>query len=87
MSRAFVVRTSRGQGAFVVCLLVLVGCDNSVRPAERTEVITIGPYTETCQGLIEQECFLIYNDERQRWELFYESIEGFPPLPPGLSIR
>ena len=77
MSRAFVVRTSRCQGAFVVCLLVLVGCDNSVRPAERTEVITIGPYTETCQGLIEQECFLIYNDERQRWELFYESIEGF----------
>lgn len=79
MSRAFVVRTPRGQGAFVVCLafVLLVGCDNSVRPAERTEVITIGPYTETCQGLIEQECFLIYNDERQRWELFYESIEGF----------
>ena len=77
MSRAVVVRTPRWQGAFVVCLLVLVGCDNSVRPAERTEVITIGPYTETCQGLIEQECFLIYNKERQKWELFYESIEGF----------
>ena len=58
-------------------LLVLVGCDNSVRSTERTEVITIGPYTKTCQGFIEQECFLIYNEERQKWEFFYEGIEGF----------
>ena len=79
MDSALVVRTPRCQGALMVglALVLLVGCDNSVRPAERTEVITIGPYTQTCQGFIEQECFLIYNEARQKWELFYESIEGF----------
>ena len=81
MYRAFVVRTPRCQGAFTSCLalvlLVLVGCDNGVRSAEQTQVITIGPYIQTCQGFIEQECFLIYNDDLQTWELFYESIEGF----------
>ena len=85
MGRSSCVRTPRCQGTFMFCvaLVLLVGCDNSVRPAEdaedaeRTEVITIGPYTQTCQGFIEQECFLIYNEEVQKWELFYESIEGF----------
>lgn len=81
MYRAFVVRTPRCQSIVTSCLalvlLVLMSCDNGVRSDERTEVITIGPYIQTCQGFIEQECFLIYNDDLQTWELFYESIEGF----------
>ena len=58
-----------------------IGCDRAgsvITPDEKNiEIITIGPYTETCQGLIEQQCYLEFNEERQRWEFFYEGIQGF----------
>ena len=41
------------------------------------ETLIIGPYTETCQGFVEQQCYLEFNEERQAWEFFYESIQGF----------
>ena len=58
-----------------------IGCDRAgsvITPDEKNiEIITIGPYTETCQGLIEQQCYLEFNEERQEWHFFYESIQGF----------
>ena len=62
----------------VVALLLLIG--NGCDPAshdEDLETLTIGPYTQTCQGFIEQTCFLEYNDDSRQWELFYEEIQGF----------
>ena len=44
---------------------------------EMIETLVIGPYTETCQGFIEQQCYLEFNEESQAWEFFYESIQGF----------
>ena len=44
---------------------------------EMIETLIIGPYTQTCQGFIEQECYLEFNEESQAWEFFYESIQGF----------
>ena len=64
-----------------------IGCDRGstgslIRPTEEhIEILTIGPYTKSCQGLIEQQCFLEFNEERQRWELFYEGIQGFDFKP------
>ena len=48
-----------------------------VDEGEHIEIITIGPYTERCQGFIEQDCYLEYNEDSGRWEFFYESIQGF----------
>ena len=51
-----------------------------------TETLTIGPYTETCQGFIEQQCYLEFNEERQTWEFFYENIQGFD-FEPGYIYK
>lgn len=42
-----------------------------------TKILIIGPYRTTCQGFVEQECFLEFNEESQRWYFFYDGIEGF----------
>ncbi len=44
---------------------------------EHIETLTLGPYEVQCQGFIEQDCFLEYNADSDRWEFFYESIQGF----------
>ena len=60
---------------------VMIGCDRSgslITPEkENIETLIIGPYTETCQGLIEQQCYLEFNEESQEWHFFYEGIQGF----------
>jgi len=56
------------------------------RCAKNTKIITIGPYTETCQGFIEQECYLEFNEGNQTWEFFYESIQGFD-FEPGYIYK
>ena len=64
-------------------LTLAIGCSRDgtikVDPAtdEMIETLIIGPYTETCQGFIEQQCYLEFNEERQEWEFFYENIKGF----------
>ena len=66
-------------------LVFTIGCDRAgsvITPdKENIEIITIGPYTETCQGFIEQQCYLEFNEESQAWEFFYESIQGFDFIP------
>ena len=62
----------------VAALLLLLG--NGCDPASRDDnlgILVIGPYTQTCQGFIEQTCFLEYNDDSRQWEFFYEEIQGF----------
>ncbi len=54
-------------------LAVSIGCSRDTT----IETLIIGPYTETCQGFIEQQCYLEFNTESQAWEFFYESIQGF----------
>ncbi|MDE0041669.1 MAG: DUF4377 domain-containing protein [Candidatus Poribacteria bacterium] len=56
-----------------VCVLgLLLACGE-----DHTEVLTIGPYTKRCQGFIEQDCFMEYNEEARQWHFFYDAIEGF----------
>ena len=70
-------------------LCLSIGCertntiDTLIAPSkgDTEEILIIGPYTETCQGFIEQTCFLELNEETQEWELFYESIQGFDYEP------
>ena len=42
----------------LILLILTIGCDRTsslITPSkENIEIITIGPYTETCQGFIEQ---------------------------------
>ena len=44
---------------------------------EHTEILTLGPYTMQCFGPFEQDCFMEYNEEAERWHFFYDGIEGF----------
>ena len=62
----------------VAALLSLLGsgCDSPSHDSS-LEILTIGPYTRTCQGFIEQTCFVEYNGDNQQWEFFYEPIQGF----------
>lgn len=74
-----------------IALLLLtfsIGCDRTntidtlITPGEENmEILIIGPYTETCQGFIEQSCFLEFNEASQEWHLFYENIQGFDYEP------
>ena len=57
----------------LILLSFTIGCDRD----EHIETLIIGPYTETCQGFIEQQCYLEFNEASQKWEFFYESIQGF----------
>lgn len=54
-------------------LILVIGCGRD----EHIETLIIGPYTETCQGFIEQQCYLEFNEEDQEWHFFYEGIVGF----------
>ena len=71
----------------LILLTLALGCGRDgkikVGPAtdEMIETLIIGPYTETCQGFIEQQCYLEFNEESQEWEFFYESIQGFDFVP------
>ena len=47
------------------------------RCAANTEILIIGPYKRTCVGVFEQECYLEFNEESQRWFFFYDGIKGF----------
>ena len=73
----------------LILLSFTIGCQREttgVGPLSKTsetntEILIIGPYTQTCQGFIEQECFLEYNEKSQQWEFFYENIQGFDFVP------
>lgn len=72
----------------LLLLTLSIGCDRTdtidtlIPPGEEnTQIFIIGPYTETCQGFIEQSCFLEFNEAAQEWHLFYENIQGFDYEP------
>ena len=77
----------------LILLSFTIGCDRGMQipgvgtpitpGEERTEIITIGPYTETCQGFhpVDQQCYLEFNERSQEWEFFFENIQGFEFKP------
>ena len=64
----------------LILFALIIGCDRAgslIAPEEEhIETLIIGPYTETCQGFIEQQCYLEFNEESQNWEFFYDNIQG-----------
>ncbi len=78
----------------LILLSFTIGCQRettSVGPLigsgkDNTEILIIGPYTRTCQGFIEQQCYLEFNEESQEWHFFYEGIGGFN-FEPGFIYR
>ena len=67
----------------LILLSLTIGCgrtDTLITSTQKNiETITIGPYTETCQGFhpVDQQCYLEFDEESQEWEFFYENIQGF----------
>ncbi len=78
----------------LILLSLTIGCEREtigvgplIGPGEdNIEILIIGPYTQTCQGFIEQTCLLEFNEESERWEFFYEGIRGFD-FKPGFIYR
>ena len=76
----------------LIFLTLSIGCgrDEIIKDIPSTdaniETLIIGPYTETCFGPFEQQCYLEFNEESQEWEFFYESIQGFD-FEPGYIYR
>ena len=76
----------------LILLILSIGCsrDEIIKDIpstdENIETLIIGPYTETCFGAFEQQCYLEFNEESQEWEFFYESIQGFD-FEPGYIYR
>ena len=75
----------------LLLLSFTIGCgrEGTIKPGASTdkiETLIIGPYTETCQGFIEQQCYLEFNEKSQAWEFFYESIQGFD-FEPGYIYK
>ena len=68
----------------ILALLFLSACgaENTLFPLgrdeEHIEIITLGPYIQTCYGTHgERDCLMEYNENSGRWEFFYEGIQGF----------
>ena len=67
----------------ILALLFLSACgmeeplSSIVVEEEKIEILTIGPSIRRCQGFIEQDCYLEFNQDSGAWEFFYESIQGF----------
>ena len=57
----------------LIILSLTIGCDWG----QHTEILIIGPYTTTCFGPFEQECYLEFNEEAEKWHFFYDEIIGF----------
>ena len=57
----------------LILLFSIIGCNKG----EHIETLIIGPYKVDCVGAFEQECYLEFNEESQRWHFFYEGIAGF----------
>ena len=68
----------------LILLSLTIGCDQETivesligSGEDNIEILIIGPYKTKCVGAFEQECYLEFNEETQKWEFFYESIQGF----------
>ena len=78
----------------LILLFLTIGCEREttgggplIGPGgDNIEILIIGPYRTTCVGAFEQECYLEYNEESERWEFFYEGIRGFD-FKPGFIYR
>jgi len=66
----------------LLILLICASCASSanIEPELTVTLMRINSYTETCQGLIEQQCLLVQEGsaiDTDSWSYFYSEIEGF----------
>ena len=66
----------------LLILLICASCASSanIEPELTVTLMRINSYTETCQGLIEQQCLLVQEGsaiDSDNWSYFYSEIEGF----------
>ena len=66
----------------LLILLICTSCASSanIEPEITVTLMRINSYTETCQGLIEQQCLLVQEGsviDTDSWSYFYSKIEGF----------
>lgn len=57
----------------LIFLFVTVGCGRD----EHIETLIIGPYRTECPSFSGSDCYLEFNEESERWEFFYDGIDGF----------
>jgi len=74
---------------FILSLFITLGCGTDSefknpcpgswisRCGGNTEILIIGPYRTECPSFSGSDCYLEFNEESQRWEFFYDGIQGF----------
>jgi len=69
-------------------LLLLLGCSSIPIETELIGIkIRVNAFTQTCQGIVEMDCMLIQQGDAlgtSRWDLFYDTIEGFNFVPSNI---
>ena len=68
----------------LVLLIILQNCTKPQTEAILTTRLLVESYTVTCQGFIEQQCYLVKEGDAipdGEWSLFFESIDGFDYVP------
>jgi hypothetical protein len=68
--------------AALLILLICSACASSasIEPEITVKLIRVNSYTETCQGLVKQQCLLVQEGsaiDSDNWSYFYSEIEGF----------
>ena len=66
----------------LLILLICASCASSasIEPELTVTLMRINSYTETCQGLVKQQCLLVQEGsaiDTDSWSYFYSEIEGF----------
>ena len=66
----------------LLILLICASCASSanIEPELTVTLMRINSYTETCQGLVKQQCLLVQEGsaiDTDSWSYFYSKIEGF----------
>ena len=72
---------------FTLFWMLFAGCDAATDPLpggpyelfglEGEKIVYVAGYTETCTGLIEQECLLVKEKPEDNWEYWYDDLKGF----------
>jgi len=68
----------------LVLLILLQSCPKPQTETILTTRLLVESYTVTCQGFVEQQCYLVKEGDaipNGEWSLFYEIIDGFDYTP------
>ena len=65
----------------IIILFLFFGCNKNIDNNFKDEVIYVKDKLVDCQGEMPKKCMLVKKELKDKWELFYDRIEGFNYKP------